>query len=328
MLSVIVCTCNRAGTLRKALSSLVDSISASEADCEVVVIDNNSSDATAAVVGEVTTHAPCPVIYAFEPQQGVSFARNRGLEIARGSEIAFTDDDVLVDPQWIRELAAAFKAHPWHLGFGGRVIPQWPSKPPSWFQETGPYATVKAVVCHNLGPEPGDTDTSPIGANMAFRKIAFERYGTFRTDLGRKGNILTGGEDIEFFRRLFAAGERVRWVPSAIVLHPVDASRTHKRYFELWCYHGARSQLRIEGVPANTVFYWGIPRYLLRDLVTTCCLWITGLEAKRRFFYRLQFMIALGSIVEARRLRVSGGASGLERSARVEPPACSTRPAK
>ena len=80
------------------------------------------------------------------------------------------------------------------------------------------------------GPQPCVLREAPYGANMAFRKEMFEKYGFFRTDMGARPVTESPGtnEDIEFGRRLMAAGERLRYEPSAILYHPIAEDRVQK----------------------------------------------------------------------------------------------------
>ena len=77
----------------------------------------------------------------------------------------------------------------------------------------------------------GRSTSLPHGANMAFRRVMFDKYGGFRADLGRCGESLIGNEDTEFAGRLMAAGERLCYVPSAMVNHPVHQDRVKKGVF-------------------------------------------------------------------------------------------------
>ena len=87
--------------------------------------------------------------------------------------------------------------------------------------------------------------TPPYGANMAFRREVFERYGGFRTDLGpRGGRVSLLSEDTELCRRVIAAGERVIYFPSLAVEHPVEKARATKRYFRKWYFNYGRSSIR------------------------------------------------------------------------------------
>ncbi len=111
----------------------------------------------------------------------------------------------------------------------------------------------------------------PYGANMAFRKEMFEKYGVFRTDLGHCGDGLIGNDDTEFGRRLMAGGERLRYEPFAVVYHSVPAERLSKKYFRAWWFAFGRAQIREKG-PRPKV--WRIPRFYfsLPNIVLRCIL--------------------------------------------------------
>ena len=120
--SVVIGTCNRAHLLKGTLEALASQVVPTCLKWEIVAVDNNSRDATAQVVAAFSKTTATPVRYVFEPEPGVSRARNRGIKEARGSIIAFTDDDVLPAPDWIAQLLAAFDRWNAH-GVGGRILP-------------------------------------------------------------------------------------------------------------------------------------------------------------------------------------------------------------
>ena len=93
-LSVVIPTYKRAALLEGALGTLAMQEGRGSLKWEVVVVDNNSQDDTADVVESVSKSTTIPIVYVFEPRQGLSHARNRGIKETRGSIIAFIDDDV------------------------------------------------------------------------------------------------------------------------------------------------------------------------------------------------------------------------------------------
>src|SRR5579863_10079992 len=103
-ISVILCTYNRCDDLTQALAGLAASRMPQSVDWEVLVVDNNSKDRTRSVVEEFSSVYP-RFRYLFEGQQGLSNARNAGIAAARGRVLAFTDDDVIIDPGWLLNLA-------------------------------------------------------------------------------------------------------------------------------------------------------------------------------------------------------------------------------
>jgi glycosyltransferase involved in cell wall biosynthesis len=307
-ISMVLCTYNRAASLAHVLTSLQEMTVPADLSWELMVVDNNSCDATKDVVERFRATSGIPIRYVFEPQPGLSHARNTGISQARGNIILFTDDDVTVDKHWVTRIRAAFREHDC-MAVGGRIHAVWPGPKPSWFQERGPYASPPAITFFDLGDAVCVPEQPPVGANMAFRRQAFEKYGTFRVDLGRVTNMLMGGEDFEFFDRLRNGGERVLYIPDAIVHHPVTQERLEKRYFESWAFNAARSGIRYSGLEKAAVYYFGIPRYYFRMLLENLVMYWCTFNPDRRFFYKLQVYILAGRMLETRRL-AKGSAAG------------------
>jgi glycosyltransferase involved in cell wall biosynthesis len=300
--SLIICTYNRASRLKATLDSLRQVSLPANLRWELIFVDNNSTDTTRAVLEEFNHTSGLPARYTFEGKQGLSHARNAGVAEAKGDIIAFTDDDVIVDSQWLASLKRAFDEHAC-MGVGGRVVAIWTTPKPSWVELEGPYESAGPVVHFHMGNAPRImTELPPAGANMAFRKEAFEKYGLFRTDLGRAGTMGLNEEDSEFGRRLIKAGEKIVYVPSAVVHHPVEPHRATRSYFLKWWLASGRARLRIEGWPKGAICYFGVPRYLFRNFLESIFRWVTTLEPRKRFFRKRLVYWYAGQIVEARRL--------------------------
>ena len=109
--TVVISTYNRCGQLRDALESLFSQQS-DGVQWEAVVVDNNSTDDTAAVVKSFISRGEARLRYVFEPRQGLSFGRNAGIGRAAAPIIAFTDDDVRPEPDWVRRIKHCFDEHP------------------------------------------------------------------------------------------------------------------------------------------------------------------------------------------------------------------------
>ena len=105
--SVLICTYNRARLLRETLKALQALPTPPDCRIEIVIVDNNSTDNTAAVVAEAARGARIPIVYLREARQGKSFALNTGLAHARGDLLALTDDDVLPGAEWLNRAALA-----------------------------------------------------------------------------------------------------------------------------------------------------------------------------------------------------------------------------
>jgi glycosyltransferase involved in cell wall biosynthesis len=260
MISVVVCTYNRRESLRKTLESLAHLRAPPDSPWELIVVDNNSSDDAADVVKTFGAGSRFGVHYVFEVNQGVSHARNAGINAARGDIVAFTDDDVTVDPGWLCELEKAFDQFGC-MGVGGKVIPVWIGQKPSWLRADSHYPLRSgAVVSFDQGEEPCELRTPLVGVNMAFRKATFQKYGAFRTDLGKRGNDAMTGEDTEFCGRLWRAGDNIVYAPRAIVYHPVPKARAKKSHFQSYYFNYGRYTARLNGSPENAILWFGVPK--------------------------------------------------------------------
>jgi glycosyltransferase involved in cell wall biosynthesis len=295
--TVIMCTYNRCESLAEALESVAASQMPDFIDWEVLVVDNNSKDRTREVAAEFCQRQPGRFRYIFEPQQGLSNARNAGIREARGEVIAFMDDDETVAPMWLQNLTASFHDGIW-AGAGGRVCPPGDFRQPKWLTLDGGVMDSSGVLAlFDAGPSAGKLEKPPFGANMAFRKSVFEKYGGFRPELGRCGNDLIGNEDTEFGGRLLAAGECLRYEPSAIVYHPVSKERLNKKYFLAWWFAYGRAMFRQTGQRPPV---WGISRIYFSILSRTMR-WLTSspMNPKRRFHWKCRLWAAGGELFES-----------------------------
>src|ERR1700722_18837624 len=130
-ISIIICTYNRCDSLRRPLDSLAALQSPPGLRYELLVVDNNSSDGTRAVVESYRSRLSCPVRYVFEPTPGQSYARNTAIGLALGKILAWTDDDVLVPPNWLMAIQDAL-SDPQVVCAGGKALPLWEAPPPPW----------------------------------------------------------------------------------------------------------------------------------------------------------------------------------------------------
>ncbi len=305
--TVILCTFNRSQSLSKALASVAAQVLAEGVGWEVLVVDNNSRDKTREVVDEFHRRYPNRFRYLYEPQQGKSHALNAGIQNARGSVLAFIDDDVVVESTWLESLTSALRRGEC-AGVGGRILPERTFAPPHWIPLQDRYALAPLAV-FNPEIEAGPMTEAPFGANMAFQKCVLEKYGGFRTDLGpRLGGINPQkSEDSELGLRLLAAGEKLRYAPSAVVYHVVPATRVRKKYFLEWWYDKARADIRAFGIPTDTKWFLaGVPIYLFRRLLVWTLRWLITLEPSRRFSCKLKAWSKVGEIVECYRQSRTG----------------------
>jgi glycosyltransferase involved in cell wall biosynthesis len=300
--SVIICTYNRSESLAKTLASIARSQVPDSIQWEVLIVDNNSRDATRCVVAEFCRRDPLRIRYLFEPKQGKSHALNAGIQAARVEILAFTDDDVTVEPTWLHNLTAPLHRRDC-AGVAGRILPEKSFSPPRWIP-LGDRDALAPLAIFNPDREAGSLNTSPYGANMAFQKRVFEKYGGFRTDLGPlpgSGNPQKN-EDSEFGQRLLAAGEMLRYEPSAVVYHAMPPHRVRKEYFLAWWFDKARADVQTYGIPVDTRwFVAGVPLYLFRRLAVWTLRWLVTVEPTRRFSCKSKVWSYAGQILECHR---------------------------
>lgn len=159
---------------------------------------------------------------------GLSAARNAGIKNSQSEFIAFIDDDAMADAEWLNRLMINFKDST-VVGVGGKIVPIWPQKAPSWF----PQELYWIVGCSYKGlPTAKAPVRNPIGCNMVFPRYLFDKIGLFNTSFGRVGNQLLGAEDTELGARVAnrLRFSKIVYDPSAVVYHKVSMNRVSLNY--------------------------------------------------------------------------------------------------
>jgi len=261
--SIIVCTYNRAESLKDTLAALARLETPPSRTWEVVVVDNNSRDHTKQVVEAAQQHWP-RLRYVFESAQGLSHARNRGIAEAVGEVILFTDDDVLPEPDWLETTLAGLEKYKADA-CGGYIAPIWETPPPDWLTER--FYGFLAVRTDRTDDYPiVSPSQAPFGANMAIKKAVFEKVGLFDTRRGRKGNVLASGEDGEMFERILAAGCKAVFLGQSRVHHKVEAFRLTKRYFRRWRFQTSRNIAQSRGLEGDRRLF-NVPLFVFPQLM-------------------------------------------------------------
>jgi glycosyltransferase involved in cell wall biosynthesis len=321
--TILICTYNRAEMLRETLAAVQAMRLPQACRCEVVVVDNNSTDATAEVAADAASRASTalPVVYLREERQGKSFALNRGLAYSAADVLALTDDDVIPAPDWLERIVAGFREHDAMFVFG-KVLPRWGCVPPPELLTEQAQAIWGPLAIVDYGDTPAEYveestgQRLPIGANLAFTRQALTTIGGWRTDLGKVNNTLISGEDHEIFVRLRRAKlYRGFYDPSLTVRHYVPPSRLTRRYFRQWFFwHGKTEALMLEElfyeVDLNRVpRIGGVPRFLYRQAGQQVFKWVRRLgtrDALSLFIEELRSLQYLGLIAEKWRQSLRG----------------------
>jgi glycosyltransferase involved in cell wall biosynthesis len=210
MISIVVPTYNRAERVGNVLASIARLRVPEGLPWEVVIVDNNSTDATREVVSRMAGEAAFPVRYVFEGTQGISRARNRGIAEAKGDVIACVDDDCIVHESWLAEIAGEFARDDRLLLLGGRVELFDPADAPMTIR-TG---RKRLDLTGNLS-----AFDHLIGCNLAFRRAGYERAGGFDLRYGAGSGLLPSNEDTEFVYRVVHLGGTVLYAPNVVVYH-------------------------------------------------------------------------------------------------------------
>lgn len=224
MISAVISTYNR----ERFLPGLFDSIkkqSLDNSEFEIIIVDNNSPGNTKELTEDLKNSSPFNVSYFLELQQGLSYARNRGIKEAKGNVIVFVDDDAILEETYFEKLDYYFKTEKETMAIGSKIFLKYESpKPPLW--ENKYLNSLHAYF--NLGNKKKYFSKSkyPIGTNMSFRKEVFEKIGDFNVSLGRVKSGLGGGEEKDIFMRMYANKMKVLYVPDAIVHHRIPEERT------------------------------------------------------------------------------------------------------
>jgi hypothetical protein len=205
-LSLVVCTRNRCRQLARCLES-VGCITFAR-PWELIVVDNGSSDETAATIREFAARACFPVRYVFEPKPGLGNARNSGVAMAGGAIVAFTDDDCYPAPDFLARIWSAFADQ--SVGYiTGRILLYDPTDEPMTIRVSTTPLTFPAKSFINAG--------TVSGANIAFRRSVLDKIGGFDPLFGT--GSLFSAEDLDAAGRASLLGWRGEYRPEVVVSH-------------------------------------------------------------------------------------------------------------
>jgi glycosyltransferase involved in cell wall biosynthesis len=265
--SVVICTWNRCEHLRSTLESLRALVVPADQEWELLVVNNNSSDATDEVIAAF--QGLLPLRRLFEGVVGLSRARNTGVRAATGELILFTDDDVRVDPSWMIAYLEAAKQWPDAGYFGGVIRPWFAADVPAWVKRN--QTALGGMLCAlDLGPVSRELRPRefPYGPNMAVRREALA-LASFDERVGRKGDDQLRGSEDSLFRSLQRQQVVGVWVPAAQVFHYIPRGRASFRYFWRYYQGNGRSRVRLNsaGKPPSQ---WRFGATGLRALTKLC----------------------------------------------------------
>ena len=279
MLSVILCTYNRERYIYNVLQSIA---AGGFGDYEIVLVNNNSTDGTESECQRFAKdHPEVAMRYCVEKQQGLSYARNRGIMESQGEVLVYVDDDAVVNWEYLQTYADFFNRNKEAVAAGGPITPRYDGcEEPSWMSH---YTRQLVTGELNLGTREREFPKGafPGGGNAAYRKSVFNEVGLFNVELGRKGNSLIGAEEKDLFDKMTSRGMKFYYLPNAILYHLIPPKKLTQDYFDRLTYGiGVSERYRTQQI--------GKKKYLnrlLKEAVKwggTMVLW-TGFALKGQF---------------------------------------------
>jgi glucosyl-dolichyl phosphate glucuronosyltransferase len=243
LITVAVCTWNRSQRLDRTLNAMRFLRIPKDVTIEILVVNNNCTDDTDRVIEQYASLLP--VRRVFERELGISRARNASIAEARGELIVWTDDDVVVHPDWIAEYARAAREWPETSFFGGTIEPLFEGSPPQWVTRHGRKLSGPFGYCH-YGDDrrPFDSHEFPFAGNMAIRSGSIQGQA-FSTLVGRVGPRLIHGEETDLLLRMRRDGHLGIWVPGASIKHVIPPGRQSLLYLWKWTVGFGRTVARI-----------------------------------------------------------------------------------
>jgi len=244
---VVVCTWNRASQLSATLDSLTQLIVPYDRQLRIIIVNNNSTDDTAAVVAKFGNHKffqRHKFLSLFEQQQGHTYSRNAATMRLEADLVMWTDDDVVVDSFWLQKMVECADLHPQTTFFGGPIEARLMPRCPDWIEQN--WETLKGCFAdRQMGDQPFSLsyDKLPYGANFAVRGPVQQVF-TFDTNLGRRGTDVLGEDELDVMRRMLDAGLTGQWNPEASVTHVIPSDRVNEEYVRQYFIGQGRALVR------------------------------------------------------------------------------------
>lgn len=254
--SVVICTRNRSRLVERAIAS-VFAQHYPPAHYELIVVDNGSTDDTAAVLDRCLANAPIRTVRHYEPKPGVSASRNRGALLAHHEHVAFLDDDACAAAHWLAAYDVAVRVHGASV-VGGPVEPviEAGCVPPAWWDEWD----IRGLFGLDHGASVGGQAVARIawplwlgGGNCVYAKSVLKRAGGFRTDLGPTGRRRRVAEDIDLNVRLERANVPIHYAHDAVIQHLVTADRLSRRSIWRRAYWAGRTDAATRAIVTGHV---------------------------------------------------------------------------
>lgn len=268
-LTIAICTYNGATRLPQVIEKLRGQIGVEDLKWEILVIDNNSSDATRGVVRQQQQFRAegWRLRYCFEPEQGLAIARHRAVTEARGNLVGFLDDDNIPAPNWVAEACRFGQAHPQIGAYGSQIFGDFAGPTPANFSRIAPLLALT-----DRGPSPipykPQRKVLPPGAGLVVRRQVWLEHVPAQCFLqGRSSGLKLPGEDLEALLHIQQSGWAIWYNPTMQLHHQIPTWRLERDYLTDLChrvglsrFHTRRLSLRGWQYPVM------LPAYVANDL--------------------------------------------------------------
>lgn len=282
--SIIIPTHNRASVLPLCLEA-VAALETDPANFEIIIVDNNSTDHTRDVcLAFAAAHPTLGVRYVFEPTQGASHARNRGIVEACGEILCFLDDDSPPDSNWFENILSPFNDPEVGCTGGPVALDLQGYSMPAWLQGDLQGLLSGYGLPYTQPTRVSKWEQYPLSTNMAIRKQVLVNLNWFRTDLGRSGRGSLAGEETELIHRINKSGWKVIYVPNARVRHLIPPERLNKAYIYRVGYGLAATHV----ILTYDVRLFRIIRWFASDMwyaTRMCFRWIVALLQRKPLWF-------------------------------------------
>ncbi|WP_201210485.1 glycosyltransferase [Rhodocyclus purpureus] len=265
MLTVLMATHNGATTLPRVLNSYCQLVEPA-GGWRLVVVDNVSVDATGEILAGFAGSLPITPVRI--EKRGKNVALNVGLDLVDGDLVVFTDDDAIVDRQWLVRLRQVADQQADFDVFGGRIDPVWPDRLPEWIPRVVNLGATYAITPRGL--RSGPVSASQVwGANMAIRTSVFLRGHRFNEAVGPSTGQYMMGSELELTCRIERLGHKAWFVEDAQVGHIIRSHQLDRQWIIKRAYRLGRHMFHqeIDSIPRDVKMLRGAPRWKYRELI-------------------------------------------------------------
>ena len=291
-ISVVVCSYNRAKFIYQAIESLVNQ-SLEKSEYEIILINNNSTDETHEICQRALEEfKDSDMRYFIETNQGLSFARNRGIKESRYDLITYMDDDGVADPSLLQNILNCFKENPSYAGVGGKVIPIYETEEPAWLS----YHTRMMVTHIDYGNEKFKCygKKYPPGCNMTYKKALLESVGGFNEAL--KWRV----DDKYIYYEIRKLDDKIFFIPELEVGHNIDKYRVSDESFDILSKRlGEEEKLRMLSTEGKGAYVLKVIEYFIKSLATFLFylkFLVKGEAIKGRYLLRMRWLAFKGLV--------------------------------